>query len=105
MSKKIADSLYELYGGDFRHFPKGLRMFLWKMFGHDYRFYPHDKMYFLKMGKYEYSDLINVEDEWFVYKTWVPHIWPEVSIEEICNAQPMSGPVGLKFQLNYTYEK
>jgi len=99
MMKRLADSLYRLYGGDFSHFSKGLRLLLWKVLDEDYRFYPHDKMYFPKIGKYEYSDLIKVDNKWFVYKTWVPHLWPELSIEEICNAQPMSGPVGLSFKL------
>lgn len=105
MRKKLADSLYKLYSGDFRHFPKALRMLLWKAFNRDYRFYPLDKMYFPKIGKYEYSDLFKMDGEWYVYKKWVPTIWPHLSISDIANVQPMSGPVGLSFQLKYKYEE
>lgn len=104
MRKKIADSLYKLYDGDFSHFPKWLKRILNKTLK-DYRFLVFDKFSFPNVGKYEYSNLIKIGDEWFVHKTWIPYIWPELSIKDICNVQPMSGHVGLSFKINYTYEK
>lgn len=104
MRKQIADSLYKLYDGDFSHFPKWLKLILNKTLN-DYRFFlSFDKFSFPNIGKYEYSNLIKLGDEWFVYKTWIPYLWPKVSIEEICNVQPMNGPVELEFTINYTYE-
>ena len=40
MKKKIADSLYKLYDGDFSHFPKRVCILLWDKFKPDHRFYP-----------------------------------------------------------------
>lgn len=101
MRNWLANKLWTALGGNVRHIPELTQRFLcWIL--NDYSFGPVWKFRCWNIGQVSYSKMFVGRDGlWYVYKTFEPAVFPSLYAEDIIGVQPLTGPTGVVFKLQF----